>query len=310
MDFLTKGYRGLIIAKTNLNFMEKNINLSYLVVTKNKLPYLKVTLEKLISQKKEDEDILVADGQSSDGTKEYLAELKKLGSIDCYISEPDVSVAHAINKLTLTSKGTLLKFIADDDASHYPSITACKEFMIKHPEIDLINTEGGVLGSHGKLKALVYVDDFKKYQKNHVPFSFCELGMILRRNSIPLIGLRDPIFRRADMEMSLRVTSGKVKIAWYTGYSYVNILTPQSVSETLSKEIETETDRLNKFYLGKNPDNFIINKLKILRNKIRMILHSKNDELVEPYSDWSSLLSSSEKWLEMKNKEITPEFIY
>mgnify|MGYP001579336080 CR=1 FL=1 len=290
--------------------MEKNINLSYLVVTRNKLPYLKVTLEKLISQKKEDEDILVADGESSDGTKEYLAELKSLGSINFYLSEPDVSVAHAINKLILISKGNLLKFIADDDASHYPSITACKEFMMKHPEIDLINTEGGVLGSNGKLKALTYVKAFKEYQKNHLPFSFCELGMILRRTSIPLIGLRDPVFKRADMEMSLRVTSGIAKIAWYTGYSYVNIVTPQSASRTLAKEIRSETDRLNKFYLGKNPDNFIVDKLKIIRNKIRMILFNKNNRMVDLGSDWSSLLSSSEKWLEMKNKEIKPEFIY
>ncbi|MFA6077814.1 MAG: glycosyltransferase family A protein [Candidatus Paceibacterota bacterium] len=290
--------------------MEKNINLSYLVVTRNKLPYLKVTLEKLISQKKEDEDILVADGQSSDGTKEYLAELKSLGRIDFYLSEPDVSVAHAINKLILISKGSLLRFMADDDASHYQSINACKEFMMKHPEIDLVNTEGGVLGSNGKLKALTYVNTFKEYKKNHIPFSFCELGMILRRTSIPLIGLRDPVFKRADMEMSLRITSGMAKIAWYTGYSYVNIVTPQSASKTLAKEMASETDRLNKFYLGKNPDNFFVNKIKIIKNKVGMILFKKNNRMVELGSDWFSFLSSSEEWLEIKNKEITPEFIY
>ena len=66
-----------------------SITLSYLIVTKNKLPYLESSLEKVIDQKKPDEEILVADGGSTDGTKEYLAELKAQNKIDYFISEKD-----------------------------------------------------------------------------------------------------------------------------------------------------------------------------------------------------------------------------
>ena len=92
---------------------------------------------------------------------------------------------------------------------------------------------------------------------------------MIRRSSLPLLGLWDPSFRRADAEFSLRVTAGKANIAWYTGYSFVNISNPQSVSLVYMKKIKDETDRLNKFYLNKNPDSFIVEKLKVLRNKIR-----------------------------------------
>ena len=60
--------------------------LSYVTATKNKLPYIKIGLGKLIAAKKSDEEILVADGASTDGTAEYLAELKAAGKIDYFVS--------------------------------------------------------------------------------------------------------------------------------------------------------------------------------------------------------------------------------
>ena len=109
--------------------------LSYIIATKNKLPYLKVGLEKLIANKKQDEEILVADGASTDGTKEYLAELKNLGKIDFFISEPDYGLAHALNKLVLQSRGELVKYVSDDDTFNYKVMQECKKFMIEHPEM-------------------------------------------------------------------------------------------------------------------------------------------------------------------------------
>ena len=302
-------------------YMNKDIRLSYLIITKNKLPYLRVILEKLLTEKKEDEEILVGDGLSTDGTRKYLEEMKQKGLIEHFISESDYSVAHAMNKLVLMAHGTLLKFITDDDAFSYGAIAACKAFMLTHSDIDIVNTEGGVLHTPSQnfrkedplkvVRALRYVDDYREWQKNHKPFSFCELGMMFRRSSIPLIGLRDPSFHRADAEFSLRVSAGKAKIAWYNSYSYVNIMNPQSVSLTKMKEMKLEMDRLNKFYLAKNPDPFVIEKLKIARNKLRIYLASKKRKALTDFdTKWPDLMRVAEKWMEIKNAEIKPEFIY
>ena len=51
-------------------------NLTYIVSTRNRLPFLKITLEKLISELRQDEEIVVVDGNSNDGSKEYLQTLK------------------------------------------------------------------------------------------------------------------------------------------------------------------------------------------------------------------------------------------
>lgn len=301
--------------------MSKNIQLSYLIITKNKLPYLKVILGKLIAEKKQDEEILIADGLSTDGTREYLAEIQQRGAVEHFISELDHSVAHAMNKLVLIAHGTLLKFITDDDAFSYEVMAACKAFMLAHPDIDLVNTEGGVLHTPSQnfreedplkvVRALRYESDYREWQKNHKPFSFCELGMMFRRTSIPLIGLRDPSFHRADAEFSLRVSAGKARIAWYNTYSYVNIMNPQSVSLTKMKEMKLEIDRLNKFYLAKNPDPFVIEKLKIARNKFRIYLASKKRKVMTEFDkQWPDLIRVAEKWMEIKNAEVKPEFIY
>ncbi|WP_460620260.1 glycosyltransferase, partial [Hymenobacter qilianensis] len=55
--------------------------LSYILTTYNKLPYLKQVLERLMAARQEDEEIVVADGGSKDGTVEYLQGLYAAGRI-------------------------------------------------------------------------------------------------------------------------------------------------------------------------------------------------------------------------------------
>ncbi len=288
------------------------IKLSYIITTRNKLPYLKKVLQELIKNKKGDEEIVVADGASTDGTKEYLAELFGRGEIDAYISEQDKSEAHGFNKCILMSQGELIKIITDDDVFHYPSIARCRKFMLEHPEVDFLGANGGFekQGSVIAPRILKYTDDYKQWLEHHTPFSFCGLGIMLRKTSIPLIGLLDTSFRRSDAEYSLRITSGPANIAWLTGYSFVNMSNPQSTSITHMRQIKKETDRLNMFYLNKNPDSFLIEKLKVLRNKILYgMLFLKNHE-VSHVDEPGKLSSISVEWLEKINQEQNTEFLW
>ena len=298
------------------------ITLSYLIVTKNKLTYLKIGLEKLIQEREKDEEILVADAASTDGTKEYLAELKAQGKIDYYISEKDHGLAHGLNKLIFASSGILLKYLTDDDTFDFFILRECKKFMIEHPEIDIINTEGGSLNNPARMveqngplqvvRTLNYEKSYRKWQADHTPFFFCDLGILVRRSSLPTVGLWDSSFPGPDIEFSLRVSAGRANIAWYTGYSYVNISNPQSVSMVFMKKTKKLTDRLNKFYFDKNPDSFIMEKLKVLKNKISGNFTSDKIKGSPILFDkiWPELVNMSEKWLNLKNKEEKLEFIY
>lgn len=290
----------------------KEISLSYLIVTKNKLPYLRESIQKLIHEKKDDEEILVADGASSDGTKEFLFSLKEQGKIDYCVSEPDFGEAHALNKLSFAAKGEFITIVTDDDVFHYPTLHAMKKFMREHPEIDMLGADGGFKDGdlEKSVRPFYYEHNYREWQKSHTPFAFCCLALMYRRSSLPLLGLWNPAFKKLDAEFSLRNTSGKANVAWYTGHAYVNISTPQSTSLVHMKRIKNETDFLDRFYLGKNPDLFVIEKFKVLRNKLRSgSLFKKKTPSLPIEEKRPILVKIAEEWLQKINKEKKLEFI-
>src|ERR1700739_554911 len=122
--------------------MGKNITLSYVLTTFNKLSYLKVTLPLLIEARKEDEEIVVVDGGSADGTKEFLSELHNQGKIQTFISEKDFGESHGFNKAFLNSKGDLIKIITDDDVYSFKIIQQCKSFMLQNTSVDILGFDG------------------------------------------------------------------------------------------------------------------------------------------------------------------------
>lgn len=287
--------------------------LSYAITTRNKLPYLKGVLDRLIKQKKLDEEIIIADGGSTDGTREYLAELKNNHAIDQFVSEPDKGEAHGFNKCLLSARGELIKIITDDDVFYYPAIMDCKNFMLSNPNIDLLSTNGGFKNQDATpyVKTLDYTKNYQQWQRDHTPFSFCGLGIMIRKSSLPIVGLFNPSFRRADAEFSLRVTSSKANIAWHSGFSFVNISNPKSTSIVHQKKIKEETDLLNKLYLNKNPDLFNVHKFKALKNRLLNRSSFQTAILQENYqAQWSEFFSMSEKWLIAQNQKSTPQFLW
>lgn len=291
----------------------KEIRLSYVMTTRNRLPYLKQTLPRLAKNKKEDEEIIVADGASTDGTKDYLESLKQVGLIDHYISEPDSGESHGLNKIFLMAKGTLITIITDDDVFNFEGLSAMKKFMLEHTEIDLMGSEGGFKDQdpNKSVRPLNYENDYRKWQKDHSPFASCALGLVYRRSSIPILGLWNTSYKQLDAEFTLRNSSGKTNIAWYTGHTYVNISGPQSTSLVYMEKIKKERETLNRFYLGKNPDSLISHKLKAVSNKIKsgnLFKTKKSSSSINV--EWEPLAKIAEDWLLKINKEKSIEFIW
>ncbi|OHA17036.1 MAG: hypothetical protein A3C79_02010 [Candidatus Taylorbacteria bacterium RIFCSPHIGHO2_02_FULL_45_28] len=298
-----------------------NPQLSYIFVTKNKLPYLKNRLGVLLTKRQNNEEILIADGGSTDGTIEYLQKLKNSGQIDYFITEPDYGESHALNKLLFECRGVLITAITDDDVYDFDAICACKTFMLEYPEIDFLGTEGGSFNRSFEqlegndplqlVRALNYVKYYQKWQNDHTPFSFCGLGMMWRRSALPILGLFNLSFYSADTEFTFRASAGKANLAWYTGYSFINIKNVQSVTWVHRKKVWGEINRLNKFYLDKNPDLLIIRALKVLSSRVRQIFSPKKTQSAEIFTEqWPKIAQIGEKWLEIKNKEKRPEFIW
>jgi glycosyltransferase involved in cell wall biosynthesis len=226
--------------------MPQTLNLSYVIVTFNRLPYLKTALSKLISHKKKDEEIVVVDGGSTDGTLEYLKELHARGDVEQFISGKDKSLGHAINKGILLAKGELIKTMSDDDVYYYDEMQKCKTFLLEHPEIDALGTNG--IQHDGK--EYRREEDFLLWKNTpYHPFMIGEQGLWLRKSSLAIFGLADTSFTYFwDAEFTVRLTAGRARIAWYTGKTWEHIFNPTSISLLRPELWKAESARLRQMY--------------------------------------------------------------
>ncbi|RAK65775.1 glycosyltransferase [Hymenobacter edaphi] len=204
------------------------IRLSYYITTFNKLPYLKVALQDLIDNRKPDEEIVVADGGSKDGTPEWLAELLAAGKIQHFITAPDRGEAHGVNRALMACRGTVLKWINDDDVFCYPAIEECKQFLLDNPEYDVIGADGYDNYTGQELELVTHLPHFNKWKAEKEPFGFYGPGLMLRRSALTLIGLTHALSRFVDNEYTYRITSLPIKMAWYRKPVFVRIINPDS----------------------------------------------------------------------------------
>ena len=229
-----------------------SINLSYVLTTRNKLPYLTYGLNRLIQNLQKDEEIIVVDANSNDGTVDYLKKLYKEGKIQQFISENDTGEGHGYNKGILIANGNLIKIITDDDFFNFKAIQDCKKVLLDNNDIDVIigNVYDTSIANFEKFRLEEEVENnFKNYLKNSQIFGFTGLGMMFRKSMISWTGLFPSNTICIDTEFSFRLTYLGVKIAWTDAAISIRIGNPQSNLNTTAKEkMAVEIDRFQYFY--------------------------------------------------------------
>lgn len=290
---------------------DKEMNLSYVLTTYNKLSYLEITLPQLINACSDDEEIVVYDGGSSDGTKEYLEKLFQQGRIHQFVSEKDYGEANGYNKAMLAAKGKIIKIISDDDAYDFNAIKFCKRFMLQHHNIHLVASDGFGVNNflqHNEFNRRYAINDFKKWQKNRKPFIFCGLSILLRKDAIPLIGLWNTNYLIIDFEYSLRVTSGKTNLGWFTGLNYVNIVNQRSNSGTQWRRMEIEKEQLELQYFNKRRIISFRQKDSV-KNLLRPLKRKLFDNKPANTLPYQEIYKQSIQLLKQTNELIHPEVL-
>ncbi len=95
------------------NAMSAAPPISVIVVCRNPGPRLRVALAGIWAQRDVALDIVVIDGDSTDGSREWLgSQRSRLGTL---ISEPDAGVYDAMNKGVLAARGDWILFLGADD---------------------------------------------------------------------------------------------------------------------------------------------------------------------------------------------------
>ena len=233
----------------------KNVNLSYILTTRNKLPFLTYGLNRLIKNLQSDEEIIVVDAGSTDGTVDFLKNLYNEGKINQFVSESDNGEGHGFNKGILLANGILLKLITDDDFFNFKAIQECKTIMLDNNHLDIMigNICSTQIEDFDQIYFQTEVEDrFNNYIKTGKVFPFTGLSIMIRKNSIALTGLFSTNITCVDTEFSLRITEIGVKIAWSNAIISIRIENVQSNLITIgNKKFLLELDRFLYFYDSK-----------------------------------------------------------
>ncbi|HZY37875.1 MAG TPA: glycosyltransferase [Mucilaginibacter sp.] len=223
-----------------------NVDLSYVIATRNRLSFLSITLDRLISELQAGEEIIVVDSNSTDGSKEYLQQLFEQGKIHQFISEPDKNQAHGWNKAMLMARGGIIKKIIDDDVFCYAAIRRCKDFMLGHPEVNVVisNDLASSLNDYRQIQKMSRLPQFEKWRDGMVPsFTFGDVHLLIRKSSLSLIGLYSTSFIMMDWEYSLRISYLRANIAYFTGYNALSVAHLQSVSSLRNEKLIAQQGR-------------------------------------------------------------------
>jgi glycosyltransferase involved in cell wall biosynthesis len=174
------------------NDFESNLlkRISFILTTKNRAPYLRKALENISQLIGPSDELIIIDGNSTDGTKEIIQNNLQL--IDIFVSEPDESQAHAYNKGLLLSRGKYVCYLTDDDVFFQKAVEQAAGIMDNNPEIDVL-IPGGTKEKNGK-EWYVYMpkgSDFGKSVESLYANSWCGLGFFIRTSCIAKAGLSD-----------------------------------------------------------------------------------------------------------------------
>lgn len=310
--------------------------ISYVLTTYNKLPYLQQILERLVNARQEDEEIVICDGGSTDGTVAYLQALYDAGQVQQFISERDKGEAHGFNKGMLMAQGEIIKIITDDDAFYYPVIRKAADFMMQTPAVDVMigYTAGTSIDNlqeayilHGPRR------EFEQWLEDKTPFWMVGLTLMIRRRSLPLTGLFFTGMVLVDMEFMLRITSTKVNLAWCTGVMSMHVGNPNGNYNRMSPAaIKAEGIRAHNFYatphLAKRTSKAILrDSLEAIKRPVRPLKRAIFDKLglkqlvhhqalstaYTPVSDENPLVAvyrMCDEFLLAKNADTKIEFLY
>jgi len=176
---------------------------SFIIVTKNRSDYLRRSLEQHRSLIHENDELIVIDGLSSDGTRQVVEEHADI--VDMFVSEPDVNAVHALNKGILLARGKYIKQLTDDDVVYAAPMEEAIKVLETHPEIDLLIC-GGTRQRGDKLFP-VYVPPGTNYGnrlEDVFKYGSCAVGFVMKRSLFARIGLFSFNNLDADKEVVLR----------------------------------------------------------------------------------------------------------
>lgn len=227
--------------------------ISYIFYTKNHAPFLDQALERMRRLTKPEDEVIVVDAASTDNTTEVVKKYEDIVSV--FISEPDFSQGHAINRGILVSKGKYIRPMCDDDTTYPEPMEQAARIMEEYPEIDLLVC-GGEKFKNNRLR-MVYVPPGAHYGEDiddfFMNYPASGVGFLVRRDALARIGLLYPSGLIGDREMVAQfINSGAtVKFCRLKLYYHPILEHSHAKDGKLQSKLAMEYDYLLKKYCSK-----------------------------------------------------------
>lgn len=180
------------------------------VPTRNRAPYLRRTIDSILSQDYPNVEVIVVDGDSDDGSQDILASY---GEQIRYISEPDRGPFDAINKGWFMGSGEILAWLNADDVYEPHAIRRAVAFLEANPDVAVVYGACGLTDEDGRTRFVMPAPNWDlevalRYC-NHILY---QAATFMRREQVEAVGWLYPAWTH-DHELWLRIAinGGKIR---------------------------------------------------------------------------------------------------
>lgn len=185
---------------------------SILTPSYNPAPFFETAMHSALDQMGPDDELLIQDAGSTDGTQEIIAELARTDHRIKPVIEPDRGQSDALNRALARAKPSWVIWMNADDVLLPGALDGLRKAILEHPEADLFYGGSCIIRADG-----TSVDffpgremDLKKLLRQGIT-SFS--GSIVMRDATlrELGGIREELQCTMDYELQMRIAQSNLR---------------------------------------------------------------------------------------------------
>ena len=121
--------------------------ISIVTPCRNHAPFIRETIESILSQDYPNLEYIVIDGGSTDGSAEIIREYES--HLTYFVSEPDTGHGNALNKGFARSSGEIMAWLNSDDKYMPKSLQTVADIFDQHSDVDWLTGTNGWWNDRG-----------------------------------------------------------------------------------------------------------------------------------------------------------------
>jgi glycosyltransferase involved in cell wall biosynthesis len=182
-------------------------SVSVVMPSLNQAPFLEAAVRSVLEQSYAQLELVVVDGQSTDGTVELLVHLQQeFGKRLRWVSQQDTGPAQAINTAIALSQGEIIGWLNSDDLYADDAVSNAVNEFVNKPWLEMVyglaehvDASGHVLNTYPTLPPSTPVESF-------ADGSFiCQPTVFMRRSALEIVGPLDESIKTAfDLDLWVR----------------------------------------------------------------------------------------------------------